>query len=332
MDFSPIAAARNHNEVSAMQSRIFDQTDKFPENPKFSGHETFPFRYPWMHKVVEGVIEKEDIFINAEEAMQTFGVGKNMVAAMQHWAVAVNVIEPSNSKQGRKNLYHPTPLGKKLFKKNGWDPYLEDTNTIWLLQWWLVHDVKAALPTWWWAFNSYQTSPFSKQSLARSLSDTLTLNGKTVPRALDRDIDVFIKTYVATLISAAVKDDTLDCPLTELRLIRKSTDDQNFQFTEGYHGSLADDVFVYALMDYIKHRGGSTVPLEDLLFGPGSPGRVFRLSEAALISRLERLATITNDDLHFDETAGLKQVFVHVPNEALDENALLEKHYQSQEN
>ena len=296
----------------------------FPEKPRFSGHETFPFRYPWMNKVVQGVIDDQGIFINIEQAMLKFGVGKNMVAAMRHWAVALKVIQPVSGQRDRK--YEPTKLGRDLFAMDGWDPYLEDTNTIWLLQWWLTRDVTAPT-TWWWAFNSYPATTFSKNDLERALTNTLDLEKKTIPRAIDRDIDVFIRSYVATLTSGVVTDDTLDCPLTELRLIRKSNDDQIFQFVEGDHESLADEVFVYALTDYVNQHGWSTVPLEDVLFRPGSPGRVFRFSEAALISRLERLQEVTNNDLIFDETAGLKQVFVK--NDQLDENAFLKRYYRS---
>ena len=62
--------------------------------PKLSGHETFPLRYGWLKKAFDAVSAAEEsgldrsIFL-ADDAIARFGVGKNMVASMRHWAVAV---------------------------------------------------------------------------------------------------------------------------------------------------------------------------------------------------------------------------------------------------
>lgn len=59
----------------------------------FSGHETFPLRQMWLKKVYDradsfGYIHKST-FTN-EDAIAKFGVGKNMVASIRHWALACN--------------------------------------------------------------------------------------------------------------------------------------------------------------------------------------------------------------------------------------------------
>jgi hypothetical protein len=51
----------------------------------FSGHETFPFRYPWLPKAVQGLGRYPDLFAR-EDALIHLGVGKNMVALIRYWA------------------------------------------------------------------------------------------------------------------------------------------------------------------------------------------------------------------------------------------------------
>ena len=58
----------------------------------FSGHETFPFRYPWLKKGYDAVCEDGDVFLR-DDAITTLGVGKNMVRSIRHWCLTAGVIE-----------------------------------------------------------------------------------------------------------------------------------------------------------------------------------------------------------------------------------------------
>ena len=53
----------------------------------FSGHETFPFRYPWLKKGFDAVREDVSVF-GRDDAITTLGVGKNMVRSIRHWCLA----------------------------------------------------------------------------------------------------------------------------------------------------------------------------------------------------------------------------------------------------
>ena len=66
--------------------------------PRFSGHETFPLRYGWLKKVFDRVTEtagepNQKTACWGDDAIAQFGVGKNMVASMRHWAKATGIIE-----------------------------------------------------------------------------------------------------------------------------------------------------------------------------------------------------------------------------------------------
>jgi hypothetical protein len=99
----------------------------------FSGHETFPFRYTWLPKGVVHLLEYPDLFTK-EEALVDLGVGKNMVKSIRHWCIASGVIE----RVDHKGHVRVTDLGLSLFGEEGWDSFLEDPGTLWLLHWRLV--------------------------------------------------------------------------------------------------------------------------------------------------------------------------------------------------
>lgn len=146
--------------------------------------------------------------------------------------------------------------------------------------------------------------------------------------SLKRDIDVFIRTYAPQRRRNAVLEDTLDCPLAELGVIHASSQRQTLTFVRSDHESLPDEVFAYALAEYLQLREArsQTITLEELSFGAGAPGRAFCLDEPGLLGRLDRIEALTDGDVVFDETAGLKQVYVH---RAPDPETFLHRYYES---
>ena len=101
-------------------------------NLSFSGHQTFPFRYTWLKKGVDAVREDATIF-SSENASVTLGAGKNMVASIRHWCSVAGLIKADSHERGR---FVFTPLGRDIFNDdNGFDPYLDDPATLWLIHW-----------------------------------------------------------------------------------------------------------------------------------------------------------------------------------------------------
>ena len=77
----------------------------------FSGHETFPFRYTWLKKAVDGVLDNGSVF-SEDGASVRFGVGKNMVSSMRHWSVSLGLLEDASSAgKGRLRPLRATELG-----------------------------------------------------------------------------------------------------------------------------------------------------------------------------------------------------------------------------
>lgn len=284
------------------------------ESPGFSGHETFPFRYAWLPKAVHECAADPNVFLE-EDAMVRFGVGKNMVRSIRHWGLATGVlVEDENPNNPRVRLLVPSEFGRSMFGAKGWDPYFEDPATAWLIHWQLAHYGRRST-TWYWTFSHSPQLEFSREDLVGwllSLSEQKGW-GRTGAATLARDVDCFVRTYVpARATKNQTTEDTLDSPLVELGLLRDFGRKGNYLIQRGSQPSLPDVVFGYAVVDFIAGRASSarTIPLDLLGFSAGSPGRVFCLSEEALLHRLERLEELTSGAIVYDDTAGLRQLLV----------------------
>ena len=294
----------------------------------FSGHESFPVRYSWLKKAVDGVAADPFAF-SRDDAMVKLGVGKNMVTSMRHWGLSLGMLKEAGTEpRSRGRVLDVTPIGKRLFSDDGWDPFLEDPGTVWLLHWQLVSQPERAT-AWWWVFSHYPRTDFTRQDLHSALESLVAQNGwRSTGASLKRDIDVFVRTYVPPRRAQVVQEDTLESPLSELGLIRESSSLKSYRLVRSEHRTLPTTVFAYTLVEYLAARSGAkSVTLEDLSFGAGAPGRIFCLNERGLLSRLEQLESLTDGAIVFDETAGLKQVYVHTLPVAED---LLRKYYEAQ--
>ena len=76
----------------------------------FSGHQTFPFRYPWLPKGVQRLLERPDLF-TLDDAFVVLGVGKNMVRSIRHWCIALGVFD----RVDHRGTVRVSDLGRALF-------------------------------------------------------------------------------------------------------------------------------------------------------------------------------------------------------------------------
>lgn len=277
--------------------------------PKLSGHETFPLRYGWLKKAFDaasaaaGAENKESVF-RAEDAIALFGVGRNMVASIRHWALATGVIEET------KGRPEPTELGRCLFAETGLDEYMEVPATTWLIHWRLCGNPSNT--TWFWAFSHYPATTFNRDALTRGVVKLA--RDRQWPRAarstIGIDVKCFVRSYVRRPASAkASLEDSLESPLTELGLIRPIGRHDGFRFVRGPKPTLGAGVFALAVSEFwARNRAKRTLSFEALAHEPGSPGRVFQLDEEALADRLLRIASDTGGIYRWSETAGLKQL------------------------
>lgn len=307
-----------------MTRSILDSTNT---RLQFAGHETFPLRYGWLKKAYDAVkaeetsgVELGSIF-NEDEAIALFGVGRNMVLSIKHWAIATDIITATEIPGERSARIGFGQLGNILFSDK-LDPYLEHPGSLWLLHWMLASK-PGRTTAWHWAFNEFHEPTFDRELMRRRLErrcEDLAENGQLGARraisdlTIRRDVECLVRTYCAA--GAGVRrapEDSIECPLAELGLIQKAGVGDLYRFRRGPKASLPDAVFLFALVDFWRtfypERRSFSVDL--LTFERGSPGQVFLLDEESVAERLIRLDELTSGSLRWDESSGMRQLYAH---------------------
>ena len=274
--------------------------------PKFSGHDTFPFRYAWLTKIAhyleEGDVKKIKEFERYKlQTMSEFGVGLNMVKSMRHWSLATKVCD--------KN-FGLTDFGKFIFsKKKAADPYLEKNETLWLLHWMIASD--SSLTTWFYLFNYHPSIIVNREQVANELLQI----GKfskwkgISPNTIKRDVDCFIRTYLVSHKKGEITEDSIECPLAELGLLQQTYTKNEFELHKGPKSSLSQGIFEFALNDYWSKQNNQIITFEKLMYDYGSPGKVFQLDEKSLEEYLDNMGQSANKIFQFDKGAGgLRQI------------------------
>ena len=312
---------------------ISEHTTLYLKNLSFSGHQTFPFRHTWLKKgvdaaTVDAATEDPSVF-SSENASVTLGVGKNMVASIRHWCQISELIRADPQQRGR---FIPTDFGKTIFGNNGFDPYLDDPATLWLIHWKIATNINQAT-SWYWAFNIFRENQFTPDRFRKQLSEW-TQQQKTSMRpasesTLQRDVNCFIRTYCHSRhnTNIAVAEETFDCPLVELNLIAELPNGGGYEFQRGEKETLPTQVFAATLAAFWTARFSEkdALPFSELMYAPLSPGRIFKLDEDTMTTYLESLNELTKGALQYDETAGLKQVYRH---RDLNQMELLKSYYE----
>ena len=280
--------------------------------PTFARHETFHPRYGWFRKAYSHVAADPHVF-GREDAPVRVGVGKNMVRAIRFWGLAAKLIEVAHRSSNRRTPeLAPTCLGHSLFGDSGWDRYMEDPGTLWLLHWLLLAP-PSLLPVWWLAFNEFHAVEFTDDELEAAIDVHLEVVAdwtKPHPSSIGKDVGALLRTYAPVERSRRTGiDDILDCPLRELNLIGRSAAPNRYRFTLGVKPSLPPAILAYAALDYIArtHTGGTTITFGRLAHEPGAPGKAFKLTESELLAALEPAVDAT-DALGFVVTTGAAQL------------------------
>jgi hypothetical protein len=275
-------------------------------NTSFSGHETFPLRFPWLAKSVEAVSEDPEVFRD-ETAIATFGVGRNMVRSIRHWGLATGVLAPHPEERGAVVV---TQLGRELFGAEGADPYCEDPGTLWLLHWLLCRDVERAT-LWHFVFGHWQSGALDLRALQAALEPWLARFDATLPSksTLKRDLLCLAGTYTVPAGSRRALEDVVACPLSTLNLMMD--DGGALYLRQGRQRGLPPEIFAYAVMDYwaLRHSEVETLDVREILEAPGAPGRIFLLGEDQAFELVERVGRLSAPPFTFDSTAGVQQLY-----------------------
>jgi len=270
---------------------------------KFSGHQTFPLRYGWLYKYAE---TGEPSSKSVDDLMVEWGVGKNMVEAIKYWA------HQSGADQdiGPYSVVHSK------------DPYLEKIESLWIIHWLLCHDhfeltsIKVffnyynGLTVDRAVFFDFLQHLFSRQNFIADTKKTQVLRAPS-DSSLKKDLGVLFLMYTSSH-SSKKTEDSFASPLSELGLI-KQVDKSSFSCELEERTTLSDNVFTFCVLEYFSYlrersQLGRTLAFDTFLMAPGSPARIFRMSQSEVERRLDAVNRITQGAIGWTDTQGLRQI------------------------
>lgn len=280
---------------------------------RFAGHQSFALRNTWLTKGVTGCAERPDI-LRSDEAIVAFGVGKNMVDSIRYWCEATRMLKLDESYDNNRGYYYqPTKMGRKLFIEEKWDPYLEDTGTLWLIHYLLATNWDQATTTCY-LFNEFNQADFAVDELRDVIGQLAAQlpDARAAKSTVRRDVNVFLQLYAGRQRSARASiEDYLDCPLAELNLIVPDGQERTYAFSRGPKPTLPTAIVIFALNKYVaEYDNRQTFTFDELAYRTHSPGRVFKLDEPSLAEYLERISEATDGAWQPTETAGFRQMLV----------------------
>lgn len=255
----------------------------------FTGHETFACRSYWLKKGYD-FVKGDDIF-NSPEAASLLGVGKNMVRSIRFWYSAFG-------------LQHDKGLADRLFDDNtGWDPYIEDINTIWLLHYSLVSFGHARIYSM--LFNDFKKKQveFTMENFERFIR---LQEPKIADKTLNSDVKVLKNNYIRPSRKVASIEDTFTVFLQELNLIDEVSAGV-YHFNTRKKVSLSNELILYSIFQNAIDENNYSFSFDDLMYGTNSPGNIFCLTQEELFERLQQLAT-KHDWIVFTEDAGIREL------------------------
>lgn len=278
----------------------------------FGRHETFALRYAWLTKGFQEFANDNGIF-SSDEATIKLGVGKNMVNAIKYWLRAASLLDDSS------DGLIATPIGTAIFSEKGYDPYLEDEATIWLIHWLLATNFESAT-AWYWFFNCFHKAEFTSEEAATALADFVKnhVSGKHSERTVKQEIPLILRMLSP---AKAQIEDSLDAPLTSLKLITAVDSSHAYRSFSGLQANLPVEIIGYATNEIFNQRGVDVLPISELMYGQKygvALGSVFRLTESALLAKLEQLTVRYPNIFYVNETAGIHQLSRLTESRSLD--------------
>ena len=271
-------------------------------NLKFSGHDTFHCRQQWLLKGLEIIDNKElNGFHNLEESILNLGVGKNMVQAIQYWLRAFGLIDEE------KKL---TEIAKLIFsKERGFDRYLEDEGTLWLLQYLICNvDIASIYKL---IFSDYAKERISNEFDERQILNFIKLkiaetnNRETSENTLNSDFKVFIQSYFSGIRTLKSLEDDYNSPLIELNLISSISRENGiitYKLNRENRVDFPLEIFGFCLYDL--YGNDTAIQFKEIR---KSLGAYFVLTNEGLEIIIERLC-LKYPEFIFNDDAGVRQI------------------------
>ncbi len=298
----------------------------------FSGHETFICKQFWLKKGYDYLTA--GLQFSDKNAVVNLGVGKNMVTSIQFWMKAFGLLE----EDGRT----PNNLAHQLFSsEDGYDPYLENIGTIWLLHYKLVSAERSSL--YHILFNDFrkERQEFTRENLFQYVKRKCEENLFEVNKnTLETDIGVFVKGYVKPDDSEKIEiEESFTGLLLDLDLVKREWR-ENMDGKKVEHLTIASEarldlpyqIVLYVILDLLDDlQKGSSITFRQLQTDPNAPGMIFALNNDSLYEKIKQITNHYKDQgVSFSDTAGVQTLqFNTLFSSSLTKDQVLNDYYQA---
>lgn len=273
----------------------------------FSGHETFYCKSLWLKKGYDYLFEGNNF--NQDDAVVRLGVGKNMVASIRFWLKAFGLTIDDT----------PTDIANIVLHNDG-DPFLEDTNTLWLLHYLLVSNKISSIYNL--LFVEYQRE---KKELDRELLQNFVKRRCNVPEqknvynenTVKKDIGVLLHNYLAPKSLSSVEDFT--GIMVGLNLLRRLDNGETYVFNEIAGNAIDNRIILFAILDTAKDDTTiSFYEIQELALTFGMPLTKF-------IEVVRKIEAKYPKQIHYSETSGVRNI--QFTGAKFDKNKILRQYY-----
>lgn len=284
----------------------------------FSGHDSFHCRQFWLKKGFDFIDEGKK-FTDSDASIH-LGVGKNMVASIRHWLKAFGITDNNDALTG---------FAYRLLSDDGWDPFLEDQGSLWLLHYKLLKSNYASIYRIIFSELSNERPDFTVDHFISYVLDT---KGVYNENTLKRDFTAFYRNYFGKMNKGDIEESFTGI-LTELHVLsekRKShlngkgkEEERSFwNLEKAVRDDVPSHILLFAIVD--NENFGSSVSFENLYRDALGISNVFRLNREGVTRALESLQSAFPKDIVFSNEAGVRELQFKAKPEPFE---LLEQYY-----
>lgn len=284
----------------------------------FSGHDSFHCRQFWLKKAFDH--SSNDLRFNDAATVQ-LGVGRNMVSAVRHWAKCFDILDDNEV---------TSEFANNLLSVEGWDPYLEDIGSLWLLHYKLVSREKAS------AFSIVFNDLIQLRNeitLEYFITHIQNIDSNEYnENTLKRDFGVFYNTYQADYRAKDIEE-SFNGILSELGLLKKVQKQvldvegklrsrDVWLIERSKRENIPLHIFLYALL--VQNPNDTSIGFERIYNERNSAGKIFALNKDGVTTYLERLEKELDYGITFSNEAGIRELQF---NNTLNPQTILEDYY-----
>ena len=291
-------------------------------NFRFSGHETFFCRQQWLKKGYDyfKLSGNAALSSNISNAIVALGVGKNMVTSIDHWMKAFGIVESSGINQ----------QADLIFDSNGYDPYLEDEGTLWLLHFDLCTRKYASIYSL--VFKDYiimkASNTFSIDKLLRFISrqhpDSSQFSNSE--NTLVADIKVLLSMYVSkNERSVKTVEDDFSAIFLDLGLISEYNNDYNVEkhyiINRNRREEIPSLLLYYLLSRKLSEEEKSSLSFDEFY---NQVAIYLGMSVEGAEYAIQKIVEVSKGSISYRDNSGIKEI---QSKKGVNPSSILKKYY-----